>query len=82
MIAWMQWHQLEHMQTICIFIQTDNQTNTSSLNFYRPAALPDTQPTLPKALKDIKRQKICRKLLVLKPDDLVTRKATMRCLNT
>jgi len=28
----MQWHQLDHMQTICTFL-TDNHTNTSSLNF-------------------------------------------------
>jgi len=31
----MQWHQLG-MQTICTSFQTDNHTNTSSLNFYRP----------------------------------------------
>jgi len=32
--AWgWQWHQLDHMQTICTSIQTDNYTNTSSLNF-------------------------------------------------
>ena len=30
----MQWHQLDHMQTICILLQTDNHTNTSSLNVY------------------------------------------------
>ena len=31
--------------TICrTSLQTDNHTNTSSLNFYRPDALPDTQP--------------------------------------
>jgi len=41
-----QWHQLDHMQTICTSFQTDNHTNTSSLNFYRPDALPDTQPTV------------------------------------
>jgi len=33
-----QWHQLDHMQTICIFLLTDistlHQQNTSSLNFY------------------------------------------------
>ena len=40
----MQWHQLDHMQTICTSLQTDNHTNTSSLNFYRPDALPDAQP--------------------------------------
>jgi len=34
-----QWHQLDHMQTICSSLQTDNHTNTSSLNFYRPDAL-------------------------------------------
>ena len=37
----MQWHQLDHMQTICTSLQKDNHTNTSSLNFYRPCALPD-----------------------------------------
>ena len=25
----MQWHQLDHMQTICTWLQTDNYTNTS-----------------------------------------------------
>jgi len=43
-----QWHQLGHVQTICTSFQTDNHTNTSSLNFYRPDALPDTQPTVSK----------------------------------
>jgi len=43
-----QWHQLDHMQTICTSLQTDNQTNTSSLNFYRPDALPAAQPTVSK----------------------------------
>jgi len=27
-----QWQQLDHMQTICTSLQTDNHTNTSSLN--------------------------------------------------
>jgi len=35
-----QWHQLDHKQTICTSIQTDNHNNTSSVNFYRPDALP------------------------------------------
>jgi len=26
------WHQLDHVQTICTSLQTDNHTNTSSLN--------------------------------------------------
>ena len=44
-----QWHQLDHMQTICTSLQTDNHTNTSSsLNFYRPHALPDAQSTASK----------------------------------
>ena len=42
----MQWHQLYHMQTICTSLQTDNHTNTTSLNFYRPDALPDIQTTV------------------------------------
>ena len=36
------------MQTICTLLQTDNHTNTTSLNFYRPNALPDVQPTVSK----------------------------------
>ena len=43
-----QWHQLDHMQTICTSLQTDNHTNTSSLNFYGPDALYDTEPTVSK----------------------------------
>jgi len=34
------------MQTICTSLQTDNHTNTSSVNAYRPDALPDAQPTV------------------------------------
>ena len=34
------------MQTICTSLQTDNHINTSSLDFYRPDALPDAQPTV------------------------------------
>ena len=44
----MQWHQLDHMQTICTSLHTDSHTNTSSPNFYRPDAVPDAQPTVPK----------------------------------
>ena len=44
-VGW-QWHQLDHMQTICISLQTDNPTNTTSLNFYRLYALLDAQPTV------------------------------------
>ena len=38
-----QWHQLDHMQTVFTWLQTDSHTNTSSLNFYRLKALPDAQ---------------------------------------
>ena len=40
-----QWHQLDHMQVICISLQTDYHASTSSLIFCRPHALPDAQPT-------------------------------------
>jgi len=45
----MQWHQLDHMQTICASLQTDNHTKTLSLNFYMLDALPDANTV--KALK-------------------------------
>jgi len=41
-------NHLDHMQTICTSLQTDNHTNTPPLNFYRPGALPDAQPTVSK----------------------------------
>jgi len=39
-----QWHQLGHMQ-VCTSLQTDNHASTPPLSFYRPDALPATQPT-------------------------------------
>jgi len=49
MMVW-QWHQLGHnMQIIFTLLQTDNHASTSSLNFYRPGALPDANSV--KALK-------------------------------
>ena len=40
-----QWHQLGHMQ-VCTLLQTDNHASTPPLTvFYRPDALPATQPT-------------------------------------
>ena len=45
MMGW-QWHQLDHVQIICTSLQTDNHASTSSLNFYRPDALHDAQPTV------------------------------------
>ena len=43
-----QWLQLDHIQTIYTSLQTDSHTNTSSLNFYRPDALHNAQPTVTK----------------------------------
>jgi len=42
----MQWHQqLDHMQTTCTSLHSDNHINMPSLNFYRPGALSeDTAP--------------------------------------
>jgi len=44
MIGW-QWYQLDHVQIICISLQTDNHARASQLSFYRPDALPAAQPT-------------------------------------
>jgi len=40
MTGW-QWHQLDHMQIICSSLQANNHASSSSLNFYRPDAIPD-----------------------------------------
>jgi len=53
----MQWHQLDHMQTICTSLQMDNHINTSSLNFYRPDALPDAQLKAAVSLDQFNSQK-------------------------
>jgi len=45
------------MQTICTSIQTDDHTNTSSLNFYRPDALPDALLTVSKRCRTKNRKK-------------------------
>jgi len=42
-----QWHQLGRMQ-VCTSHQTDNHASTPPLSFYRPDALPATQPTASK----------------------------------
>jgi len=41
-----QWHRLGSMQ-VCTSLQTDNHASTS-LSFFRPDALPATQPTASK----------------------------------
>ena len=52
----MQWHQLDHMQTTCTLLQTDNHTNTPSLSSYRPDALPDAQATVSKHRRQTNEQ--------------------------
>jgi len=42
-----QWHQLDHMQTICTSLQTDNHANTSSL-YLQAGRSSDAQPTVSK----------------------------------
>ena len=46
-----QWHQLGHMQ-VCTSLQTDNHASTHHSVFYRPDALPATQPTASKHYSD------------------------------
>jgi len=43
-----QWYQLDRMQVISTSLQTDNHASISSLNFYRPDALPDVKPLVSK----------------------------------
>jgi len=40
-------HQLGHMQ-VCTSLQTESHASTQPLSFYRPDALPATQPTASK----------------------------------
>ena len=47
MMGW-QWHQLNHMQAICTYLQKITTPAPHQSDFYGPDALPDTQP---KALK-------------------------------
>ena len=49
-----QWHQLDHMQTICTSLQTDNHTTPHHSIFYRPdALLLDAQPTVSKHFRQV-----------------------------
>jgi len=50
MMGW-QWHQLDHMQIICISLQTDNHTSTSSLNVLQAACSSWCPTNSVKALK-------------------------------
>ena len=54
-----QWHQLGHMQ-VCTSLQTNNHASTPPLIFYRPDALPATQPCQSTEGKHAKKHK-CKK---------------------
>jgi len=49
------WHQLGCMQ-VCTSLQTDNDAITPPLVFYRPDALPATQPTASKLWRQVLNQ--------------------------
>jgi len=40
----MQWHQLDHIQTICTLLQRDNHTSTPPLSFLQADTLPAAVP--------------------------------------
>ena len=56
-----QWHQLGHMQ-VCTLLQTDNHASSPPLCFYRPDALPATQPTASKHWRDREKLKVNRNI--------------------
>jgi len=70
----MQWHQLDHMQIICISLQQVNKlTNDDCCMFmqqpwnsifYKPDAVPDVQPTVSKHLRQY-TQKLSEKMTQL-----------------
>jgi len=49
-----QWHHLGHMQ-VCTSLQADNHASTPPLIFFRPDALPATQPTASKHKKTLRK---------------------------
>jgi len=50
MTGW-QWHQLDHMQTICTSLQTDSHASTSSLNLSQAGCSSRRPTNSVKALK-------------------------------
>jgi len=65
----MQWHRLDHMQTICTLLQTDNHTNTSSLSFFTGWMLflpPNQQHQSTEGIEDADK----RKLFFFLPDSV------------
>ena len=47
-----QWHQLDHMQIICILLQTDNHASTSLLKFLQARCSSCSPTSGVEALKD------------------------------
>jgi len=47
MMGW-QWHQVDHMQITYTSLSSDNHTSISSLDFYKPDALLNAEPTVSK----------------------------------
>jgi len=58
----MQWHQLDHMQTICTLLQTDNHASTPPLSFLQ-AGYPSCHPT--NSVKALKAQKSTARNMIL-----------------
>jgi len=60
-MMWWQWHQLDHMQIICT--SRHNHASASPLSFYRPDALPATQPTALKHWRSL--ENVCKNTWLL-----------------
>jgi len=56
-LGW-QWHQLDHMQTVCTSLETDNHTRTSTLNFLQTRCSSWCPSNSVKALKANEQNKI------------------------
>jgi len=54
-----QWHQLDHMQIICILLQTDNHASTSPLRFLQAGCSSWCQTNSVKAMKVSTTECLC-----------------------
>ena len=68
-----QLHQLDHMQTICTSLQTDNHHNTSSLNFLQAGCSSWCQTNSGKALKAINNNNLNQQFLMCSNVETITR---------
>ena len=69
----MQWHQLDHMQTICTSLLTDNHTNTSSLNFLQAGCCSRLPTNSVKAVKAVETRLDCNTIRILETRDITRR---------